>query len=97
MESIRTFSLTLKDLLTQGEEYLLVLKVQTEDQDLVRFYSILTYLGTNHVQDCVDFAQRFHEMTLTGDSDGVLNYLEQDGSMDGKNLGYINIHFVPAL
>ena len=85
-------SLTLKDLLTQGEEYLLVLKVQTEDQDLVRFYSILTYLGTNHVQDCVDFAQRFHEMTLTGDSDGVLNYLEQDGSMDGKNLGYINIH-----
>ena len=80
-------SLTLKDLLTQGEEYLLVLKVQTEDQDLVRFYSILT-----HVQDCVDFAQRFHEMTLTGDSDGVLNYLEQDGSMDGKNLGYINIH-----
>ena len=49
------------------------------------------------MQDCVDFAQRFHEMTLTGDSDGVLNYLEQDGSMDGKNLGYINIHSVPAL
>lgn len=72
MERYLHISLTLKDLLTQGEEYLLVLKVQTEDQDLVRFYSILTYLGTNHVQDCVDFAQRFHEMTLTGDSDGSI-------------------------
>ena len=89
---VQSINVEMKQHFSQGEEYLLVLKVQTEDQDLVRFYSILTYLGTNHVQDCVDFAQRFHEMTLTGDSDGVLNYLEQDGSMDGKNLGYINIH-----
>ena len=83
---VQSINVEMKQHFSQGEEYLLVLKVQTEDQDLVRFYSILTYLGTNHVQDCVDFAQRFHEMTLTGDSDGVLNYLEQDGSMDGKNL-----------
>ncbi|MDO4261141.1 MAG: hypothetical protein Q4C82_03610 [Eubacteriales bacterium] len=85
-------SLELKDLLTRGEKYLLILTAETDSYEAVYFYSLLSYLGDNHVEDCLEFAESFHDMTLRKDSDGVLNYLEQDGSMDGKSLGYVNIH-----
>jgi len=86
-------TLDLKDLLEKGEKYLLLLKVQTEEQGEITYYSLLSYLGENHVKDCVDFAVQFHDMTVQKDTDSLfLQYLEPNSSMDGKSLGYVNIH-----
>jgi hypothetical protein len=87
------YTLTLKDLLEQGEKYLLILQVATGEQEKVSYYSLLSYLGENHVQDCVDFAEEFHRMTVEKETGHTyLQYLEPNGTMDGKSLGYVNIH-----
>lgn len=84
--------LDFKDLMAKGEKYLLILNVNTDEHGEVYFYSQITYLGENHVQECVDFARQFHEAAVAKDGDFVYRYLEPDGSMDGKDLGYLNIH-----
>ena len=86
------FSLELKDLLAEGELYLLVLNVQTHEHGDVWYYSQLSYQGENHIQECVDFALEFHNRILQKDMDYILPYLESDSSMDGSSLGYVNIH-----
>lgn len=86
-------SLEIKDLLERGEPYLFVLKVRTKDHGDVSFYSQLEYLGENHVQECMDFIDEFHRVTVEKDTESsYLNYLEPNGTMDGKSLGYVNIH-----
>lgn len=88
--------LNLKDLLEQGEKYLLILKAETEEHDEIFYYLQISYLGENHVQECVNFAKQFHEAAFQKDTNQeILRKLEPDGSMDGRNYGYVNIHSYP--
>lgn len=84
--------LNLKDLLNIGEDYLFLLELETDEYENVYFYSVLNYLGENHVQECVDFALNFHAMTLEKNHTQLASYLEPNASMDGNDLGYVNIH-----
>lgn len=85
--------LDFKDLMERGEKYLLILKVNMEDEGEVSFYSQLSYLGENHVQECVDFAEQFHEAALQKNDSFLGGYLEPNSRlMDGKSLGYVNIY-----
>lgn len=84
--------LNLKDLLNIGEDYLFLLQLKTDDYENIYFYSVLNYLGENHVQECVDFALNFHAMTLEKNHTQLASYLEPNTSMDGNDLGYVNIH-----
>lgn len=85
--------LSFKDLMERREKYLFILTVHTEEHGDVDFYSQITYLGENHVEECVDFIQRFHEACLQKDDDYLGRYLEPNQQlMDGKNLGYVNIN-----
>ena len=87
------YTLTLKDLLEKEQDYLLILQAGTESHPSVYYYMQLTYLGDNHLKECMDFAQKFHQVTVEKQTDSsYLSYLEPDGTMDGKNLGYVNIH-----
>ena len=87
------YTLTLKDLLEKEQDYLLILQAGTESHPSVYYYMQLTYLGDNHLKECMDFTQKFHQVTVEKQTDSsYLSYLEPDGTMDGKNLGYVNIH-----
>lgn len=87
------YTLELKDLLEKEQDYLLILQVETEAQSIVYYYMQLTYLGDNHLKECMDFAQEFHQVTVEKQTDSsYLSYLEPNGTMDGKSLGYVNIH-----
>ena len=89
-------TLHFKDLLETGRKYLLILKLETEEHPEIFYYSRLCYLGENHVQECVDFARQFHEAVFVKDTNQeILRKLEPDGSMDGTDLGYVNIHSYP--
>ncbi|MBR5509020.1 MAG: hypothetical protein IKV59_03095 [Lachnospiraceae bacterium] len=86
-------NLDFQDLLDRGEKYLLILKVQTEEHEQIFYYSQITYLGSNYVQECVDFIMQFHQAALEKNHSLLGIYLEPDTTlMDGKNLGYVNIH-----
>ena len=87
------YTVQLKDLLEPEKDYLLICKVKTGDEEEIKYYSQITYLGENHMQECLDFAKEFHRVTVEKDSSSMfLNYLEPNGTMDGKSLGYVNIH-----
>lgn len=87
------FQLDFKDLMERGEKYLLILKVETEEHEEVYYYSQISYLGENHVQECVDFAQQFHEAAMQKNGDFLQGYLEPNSKlMDGSTLGYVNIN-----
>ncbi len=82
----------LKDLLKTGEPYLFLLDVEADGRE-VTFYSLLSYLGENHVEECLAFAEEFHEMAIQKQTDHTyLQYLEPNSTMDGSSLGYVNIH-----
>lgn len=88
-----SLELDFKDLMERGEKYLLILKVETEEQGEVYYYSQLSYLGENHVQECVNFAEQFHEAAMEKNGDFLKGYLEPNSKlMDGNSLGYVNIH-----
>lgn len=87
------YTVELKDLLEKEQDYLLILQVETESHPTVYYYMQLTYLGENHLKECMDFAQEFHQVTVDKQTDSsYLSYLEPNGTMDGKSLGYVNIH-----
>lgn len=87
------YTLELKDLLEKEQDYLLILQVETESHPMVYYYMQLTYLGENHMKECMDFAREFHQVTVEKQTDSsYLSYLEPNGTMDGKSLGYVNIH-----
>lgn len=90
------FELDLKDLLDRGEKYLLILKLQTSEHLEIFYYSQISYLGENHVRECVEFAKLFHEAAFHKDTNQEpLKRLEPDGTIDGRNFGYVNIHAYP--
>lgn len=90
------FELDLKDLLDRGEKYLLILKLQTSEHPEIFYYSQISYLGENHVRECVEFAKLFHEAAFQKDTNQEpLKRLEPDGTIDGRNFGYVNIHAYP--
>lgn len=90
------FELDLKDLLDRGEKYLLILKLQTSEHPEIFYYSQISYLGENHVRECVEFAKLFHEAAFRKDTNQEpLKRLEPDGTIDGRNFGYVNIHAYP--
>lgn len=85
--------LDFKDLMVKGEKYLFILKVETEERGEVCYYSQLSYLGENHVQECLNFAVQFHEAAIQKNENFLVGYLEPNSKlMDGKTLGYVNIH-----
>lgn len=89
-------SIDLKDLMEAGERYLLVLTVHTKEHGEVYYYSQISYLGENHVRECLDFAKSFHEATFQKDTNQeLLKRLEPDSGMDRKDFGYVNIHSYP--
>lgn len=88
-----SLELDFKDLMERGEKYLFILKVETEEHGEVYYYSQLSYLGETHVQECVDFAEQFHEAAMQKNEKFLGDYLEPNSKlMDGKSLGYVNIH-----
>ena len=85
--------LDFKDLMERGERYLFILKVETAEHGEIFYYSQINYLGENHVQECVDFAEQFHEAAIQKNEKLLISYLEPNSKlMDGKNLGYVNIY-----
>ncbi len=88
--------MSFKDLLERGEKYLFVLKIETDEHPEICYYSQISYLGENFVKECMDFARQFHDAAFQKDTNHeLLRKLEPDISMDGKNLGYVNIHSYP--
>lgn len=83
----------LKDLLDEGEEYLLVLRLELGRGQEVFYYTRLINLQEHHLEECMDFITLIHEALFDKENTvNITSYLEPDTSADNGTLAYVNIH-----
>lgn len=69
--------LQIQNLLTEGEEYLLIIKLSNKDTD-VYYYTRIIEAADSHVDECLAFVQNFHDSTFDAEKlDGLSTYMEQ--------------------
>ncbi len=84
--------LTLQDLLERGREYVLVLKLRTDDWDPAYYYTRIRYYDDTHIGEQIAFASRFSELTFTKESpEEITAQLETDSAADNSSFGYTDI------
>ena len=83
----------LKDLLDEGQEYLLVIRLELERGQEAFYYTRLINLPEHHLEECMDFVTLIHEALLIRENTvNITSYLEPDTSADNGTLAYVNIH-----
>ncbi|MCD7817856.1 MAG: hypothetical protein LUH07_02235, partial [Lachnospiraceae bacterium] len=89
-----TCSFTLKDLISEGEEYILVLSVNTRYQQDIHFYTRFLYAGENSMEEQLAVVRQFHESTFDQEngSDYISSFMETDGTGDDSTLAYVDLH-----
>ena len=87
----KTAPLVLSNLIEEGEEYLLVVRMNVEDQT-VRYYTRVMQTGNEHIEDCLEFAKFFHETAISGDASALSQYLEPEAGTDEDTLSVVTIH-----
>ncbi len=82
---------TLSNLLEQGVEYLVILTLDTKGKQL-RFYTRVLIPVDAHVQECLDFAKRFHNTSLSENYTALADYLEPKEDVDTDTLSRVTIN-----
>ncbi len=89
-----TCSFTLKDLITEGEEYILVLSVSTRYQQDVHYYTRFLYAGENSLEEQLEVVWQFHDSTFDRENgtEYIVTFMETDGTGDDSTLAYVDLH-----
>lgn len=89
-----TGSLALKDLIEAGEEYELILLLEPEDGDVIRYYTRCIWAEDLYVQEKVDFVVDFHNRLFDAEKAKELTrYLETNSKLeDNSSFHRVNIH-----
>ncbi|MGN0342337.1 MAG: hypothetical protein ACI4DO_06045 [Roseburia sp.] len=91
-DGIISADLTIQNLLEQNEEYLLIISLTHEGQQIYYYTRIIEPVGCN-VREAVDFALNFHEKTFQEEGYKTLaTYIEPDSSADNTTLAEVTIH-----
>lgn len=83
----------LMDLLDEGEEYLLVLRLELEHGQEVYYYTHLASLAETHLDECLDFADTIHNALFDKNNTvSIAQYMETDSTADNNTLDHVTIH-----
>lgn len=86
-------SITIKDLIEQNKEYNLVFILNLRDGRTVYYYTRITQINDNYLQDKINFAIDFSEKTLDKETAKELStYLEPNSEGDNSTFGLVTIH-----
>lgn len=86
-----TFSV--KDLIEEKEEYMLVVLVETEDGNMVRYYTRIIQGGDYHVAEKLKFVKDFHERCFDKEAaKQITKYLESNADGDNSSFSKVDIH-----
>lgn len=83
--------LEIQNLLKEGEEYLLLIQLQS-GEDLLSYYTRIIKLQNSHVADCVAFVQEFHEKTFQKETAGTLNSYMERTTGDNTTLQFVSLN-----
>ena len=80
----------LSNLLEDGEEYLIILTLALGD-DSVRYYTRILPPKNEHINECIAFAEEFHNTALSDDYSSLGSYLETNYNLDTTSLSNVSI------
>ena len=83
----------LMDLLEEGEEYLLVLRLELEQGREVWYYTHLSNIPDTHLDECLDFVDTIHNALFDKNNTvSIAQYMETDSTADNDTLDHVTIH-----
>lgn len=90
-------SLPVQKLITEGQEYLLRICLETEKNGSVYYYTRILYSQDSHVEEMIDFVTYFSDRTFTAEekqegSAELTTYIEPDRTGDNSSFAHVNIH-----
>lgn len=85
--------ITLKDLISAGEEYMLVLHVKPREIDSIRYYTRIIQSEEMYIQEKLEYVLDFHNRTFDREAAAELTkYLESNSDGDNTTLHKVTIH-----
>ncbi|MQN01931.1 MAG: hypothetical protein FRC54_08525 [bacterium LCO1.1] len=86
-----TFDTSFTNLLNPGVKYTLILNLTSGRKD-IHYYSQIVISQNSHMKELINFAQDFHNTSLSDDYNSLSRYLEPSNDLSGGNISHVNIH-----
>lgn len=88
-----TGNFTIKDLIEDGDEYMLVLVLSTPEHSEIRYYTRLIWSEDLHVEEKIAYVCDFSDRTFDKErAKELTRYLESDSTGDNSSFMYTDIH-----
>ena len=83
----------LMDLLEDGGEYLLVIRLELEQDQEAYYYTHIANTGQTHLEECLDFVDTIHNALFDKNNTvSIAQYMETDNTADNDTLSHVTIH-----
>lgn len=83
--------LTIQNLLETGEEYLLIIQLESGDSTIY-YYTRIVEAVDAHVEECVEFALDFNDKTFNSETTGSLATYMEKTTGDNSSLHYVSLN-----
>ncbi len=91
-DDVVTADLPIQNLLVEGEEYLLIMRVESSGSPCW-FYTRIIEDDASHIDESIDFVMEFHNLTMQKDRQKALeNYMEPTAGVDNSTLQTVTIN-----
>ncbi len=88
-----TGTISIKDLISDDTEYMLIIKLTTGAGDVIRYYSRIANKTELYLTEKMDFVQNFSEQTFDKErAKSLVKYMESNSEGDNSSYAYVNIH-----
>jgi len=86
-------TVTLKDLIEDDTEYMLIIKLMTSGGDVIRYYARVINRAELYLSEKMQFVREFSDKTMDKqNSADIKKYLESNADGDNSSFAYVNIH-----
>ncbi len=86
------FTIQLKDLIEENQEYAFVTILTLEGGDKVYYYTRFIQNENYHTKEKLDFITGFHDITFSKDGTEIKKYMESNSKGDNSNFHKVDIH-----
>ncbi|MBR5636038.1 MAG: hypothetical protein IKW81_03795, partial [Pseudobutyrivibrio sp.] len=90
-DGLITASFQAENLIDANEEYLLVITLTSDSDEIYYYTRIMQPEGCNE-EEILDFAQYFHNTALSEDATDLATYIEPKSSMNNQDLSHVTIN-----
>ena len=84
--------LNINNMIETEEEYLLIIKLSTEDYGEIKYYTRIMENVNSHFKEQADFVMDFYNAIYSEEPESIISYLEPKSTEDNSDFGNANIN-----